>query len=218
MHRRGFTLIELLVVIAIIAVLAALLFPVFAQAREKARSISCLSNLSQLGKASLMYAEDYDGMYLPHCLRNLADFNEHPSAFWYELAMPYVKNTQVIVCPSHRGNAGGHNYVGSYGYVCDGFTLDPTDVNFTNTPFGGLGALAAINYPAEYIMLGETTAALCRVCPLYHTHAEPAAPPVWPVQCTRHHGGSNYLFYDGHAKWLKYEQTLKPRDMWKNLP
>src|SRR3989442_12909634 len=59
--RRGaFTLIELLVVIAIIAILASILFPVFAQAREKARSTSCTSNLKQLSLAWLMYAQDYD--------------------------------------------------------------------------------------------------------------------------------------------------------------
>src|SRR5437868_6204128 len=64
-HRRGFTLIELLVVIAIIAILAAILFPVFAQAREKARQTSCLSNLKQLSHAMLMYAGDYDELFPP---------------------------------------------------------------------------------------------------------------------------------------------------------
>lgn len=62
--RHAFTLIELLVVIAIIAILAAILFPVFAQAREKGRAISCLSNCSQLGKATMMYIQDYSQYYL----------------------------------------------------------------------------------------------------------------------------------------------------------
>ncbi len=61
--RRGFTLIELLVVIAIIAILAAILFPVFAQAREKARAIKCLSEAKQLGLAIAQYEQDYDGVF-----------------------------------------------------------------------------------------------------------------------------------------------------------
>jgi prepilin-type N-terminal cleavage/methylation domain-containing protein/prepilin-type processing-associated H-X9-DG protein len=64
--REGFTLIELIVVIAIIAILAALLFPVFAQAREKARRTACLSNLKQIGMALHLYTQDYDD-HLPDC-------------------------------------------------------------------------------------------------------------------------------------------------------
>ena len=61
--KKAFTLIELLVVIAIIAILAAILFPVFAQAREKARQTSCLSNLKQIGLGLMMYTQDYDETY-----------------------------------------------------------------------------------------------------------------------------------------------------------
>src|SRR5436190_5033002 len=72
-RRPAFTLIELLVVIAIIAILAAILFPVFAQARERARQTSCLSNIKQLGTALLMYVQDYDET-LPHQAGDYGDF------------------------------------------------------------------------------------------------------------------------------------------------
>ena len=98
-NRRGFTLIELLVVIAIIAILAAILFPVFAQAREKARAISCISNEKQLGLAFMQYVQDYDEVYpllqrdptAGEIASNPGSSNLDPIT-WQWLINPYVKN------------------------------------------------------------------------------------------------------------------------------
>lgn len=99
-YKGGFTLIELLVVIAIIAILAAILFPVFAQAREKARAASCLSNEKQVALSLVMYTQDYDECY--------------PVSYWWDgwskgglgwtvAVQPYVKNLNVFACPSDSG-------------------------------------------------------------------------------------------------------------------
>jgi prepilin-type N-terminal cleavage/methylation domain-containing protein len=105
-RHAAFTLIELLVVIAIIAILAAILFPVFAQAREKARQTSCISNLKQIGTAALMYAQDYDERTPRNWFGDMG-FEETtapgdtPDRYkWMDAIQPYVKNTQVFTCPS----------------------------------------------------------------------------------------------------------------------
>lgn len=100
-RRRGFTLIELLVVIAIIAILAAILFPVFAQAREKARSISCLSNSKQIGTAHYMYSQDYDETLLPWFVRSglARDEWRHDLYSWVQLLQPYIKNGAPVDPP-----------------------------------------------------------------------------------------------------------------------
>ena|ERR1035438_2069785 len=98
MRRRGFTLIELLVVIAIIAILAAILFPVFAKAREKARTSSCSSNEKQILLAAIQYAQDYDEHF------NVAyNFPTNMNVPWYQLLQPYMKSMQILYCPSQAG-------------------------------------------------------------------------------------------------------------------
>src|ERR1051326_6641898 len=102
MKRRGFTLIELLVVIAIIAILAAILFPVFAQARDKARAAMCTSNLKQIALGMHMYSQDFDER-----IRSLpGDAVGDPRASggqmgWPWLIQPYLKNEGVLICPSY---------------------------------------------------------------------------------------------------------------------
>ncbi len=107
---RAFTLIELLVVIAIIAILAAILFPVFAQAREKARQTSCLSNMKQIGLGMMQYVQDYDETYSTAYYHNA--FNPASGGtslgytHWSFLLQPYIKSDQIWVCPSDQ--FGGH--------------------------------------------------------------------------------------------------------------
>src|ERR1700742_5130218 len=97
-RRRGFTLIELLVVIAIIAILAAILFPVFAQARAKARQISCISNEKQMALGVQMYQQDYDEVF-PLLTTDKSTATYVYDITWVSNIQPYIKNTQLMVCP-----------------------------------------------------------------------------------------------------------------------
>ena len=106
MLKKAFTLIELLVVIAIIAILAAILFPVFAQAREKARAITCISNLKQMGLGMMMYSQDYDErMVLWQQTSGNNTWDGQGYALSYDrLLQPYIKNNNVSGCPSDRSD------------------------------------------------------------------------------------------------------------------
>lgn len=110
MKHRGFTLIELLVVIAIIAILAAILFPVFASARDRARSAACLSNEKQIALALVQYMTDYDGgipqisYYAGSSTTSTTTIPYVPGS-WMVTLYPYTKTIAVYSCPSDTANA-----------------------------------------------------------------------------------------------------------------
>ena len=214
MRRRGFTLIELLVVIAIIAILAAILFPVFAKAREKARQASCLSNVKQITLSFMMYVQDYDESfpnddYIPGSPYACGPpcYNE---CWWRFKVQPYAKNWNVFNCPSGYMEAAG---AGSY-YIQ---YTDEYGVNANLIPRNAPGmALARIDRPAELALIGDSTHwqwTVCNGLPL--AYPNPRIKKLWTIsfcgligqpqnildQLTRHNGGSNIGFADGHSKW-----------------
>jgi prepilin-type N-terminal cleavage/methylation domain-containing protein/prepilin-type processing-associated H-X9-DG protein len=195
--RPAFTLIELLVVIAIIAILAAILFPVFAQAREKARAAACVSHLKQIGMAWAMYAQDHDERVLPWG-PGTRDYTKE-TVLIQVLLQPYAKNFLIFTCPndtskqpfSYWRNVYLDRWAGADQKGC--------------WDLGGIN-LAEVNYPSTTPVmcdgLGNNGGATWTLPPDHPLQTNLA----WKVGSSkRHSGGGHYLFVDGHVKWYRPE-------------
>ncbi len=192
MRRTGFTLMELLVVIAIIAILAAILFPVFARAREKARQSSCLSNEKQIALGVLMYAQDYDDTLPPYY--NFAATVPAGARYWMEVIMPYVKNSQIFVCPSRGNGAITASYGCNYNWVFSNFEESGWP------PERGKN-LAKIDRVSEIIMFLDGSTYIS----LYDPGVASSAGGYYGKPEGWHNDQCNVAFCDGHAKSFKRE-------------
>jgi prepilin-type N-terminal cleavage/methylation domain-containing protein/prepilin-type processing-associated H-X9-DG protein len=230
-RRRGFTLIELLVVIAIIAILAAVLFPVFAQAREKARATTCLSNEKQMASGLMMYSQDYDDMIMPWLSRTGPPVD---TRIWPSRIQPYLKNgggapaNGVLACPSwseaRLKDASNDTACNGPGAIDAAFpnglvyahygVASPMPVRLgtgtTSDPYvqyPGSGWIRSSATPPEYyiglaqVLRPADTAIITEGVTLTLGTAN-----LILFGCEGaaiHQGGGNVIFLDGHAKWLK---------------
>jgi prepilin-type N-terminal cleavage/methylation domain-containing protein/prepilin-type processing-associated H-X9-DG protein len=238
MKRRGFTLIELLVVIAIIAILAAILFPVFAKVREKGRQIACLSNFKQCALALMQYCQDWDGRLPPYYSYNnpgiywwglIAPYTgEGNTGLIGATFMRCPSVPAETYDPAISAVAGDSEYMGYW----------TMGINYA-IPFRYVGdsppKVSAVmdKLPSTMFLIGECTGLRSNDSLIY-------SPSQWPFQqdtdgdgipdtCSygvyegvawfqyngvamRHNNGANFVFPDGHAKWVSKLGWLSDQD------
>ena len=222
LRRHAFTLIELLVVIAIIAILASILFPVFAQAREKARQTGCSSNLKQIGIAIRMYAQDYDETFPHNCdePRPNGALKKTPVegtcwAGWISnVLIPYEKNAQIYKCPSLSTTVSFNNWrlpdkAGSYcyNYRSLGGAWGATG-NQTVQPVVTEAAIPEVSNLAmmwdsanSWADCGYMSGCGINARDLDYYRKKQFTLTSW------HNGQNNYLFADGHVKTLPWSRV-----------
>jgi prepilin-type N-terminal cleavage/methylation domain-containing protein/prepilin-type processing-associated H-X9-DG protein len=224
-RHHGFTLIELLVVIAILAILAAILFPVFAQAREKARATVCVSNLRQLTMAIHQYMQDWEGG-LPEFQQEGTTPEEYLSFRWYGHLAPYLKNREILHCPSDSISNARRAVQNSLPYKNWVDRPELPRLSYGYNWWLQQSQETTVVVPAETVLVGDCAGFQC-----YDARHSIAGLDIscyafangtlalekygvltgQPGQ-ERHGGGSNVAFFDGHVKFMPAGQFRKRQE------
>ncbi len=193
-QKLGFTLIELLVVIAIIAILAALLLPALGQAKQRARTITCVNGLKQIGLAVHLYADDNEDSF---------PLSSHSKASWVVTIAPYVESNLLYRCTMDR------HPTRRYSYCINDF--------LTPKPFGAptlnYSKVTSVPSPGDTFYMAEADE---KFTGSDHFHFADASTGgfepesfVSQVAAERHLGGANYLFVDSHVETMKWPAVSK---------
>ena len=204
-NNRSFTLIELLVVIAIIAILASMLLPALAQARSKARSISCLAQMKQLGLGLFLYADAHDGRGINAIpIPGMPRGSQNDNVNWWRFYLhPYIGDWKVFVCADGirsvaNASDSRHQFHMNYGYNS---SLGSRSMYSVKNPSTLLAFSDASHWNANGC--GGRSAAWANVTKRPSGNGCNANNSSnWVEACTRHNNGSNVAFVDGHAAWM----------------
>ncbi len=218
---NAFTLIEILIVLAILSLLAAILFPIVSRARASARTSTCAANLRQIGQALALYKSDHDGFYPPAATIEFPYGSSNDIIWWANIGLqpppvcPEVDFSMFAIKPKFR-----HRW-GSY---ASNYNLTGYSSSFEKPGLSGK-VESVLLYPSLTVVALDAR-------PLFHAIGGPDTARTadelnangvvsntggqdrilqLPPGATRHQGGANYLFGDGHVKWFRPEQLSTTR-------